>query len=98
MGSSVWACVGSSVHNKDREWEQIWQPWFLSLRQVLSQRLIGFSSCTCRGAWCLLRWASADGCTAWPLQVLRYGPTNKYGAHIDGLERVLTVLMYLVRE
>lgn len=32
------------------------------------------------------------------LQVLRYGPTNKYGAHIDGLERVATVLIYLVRE
>lgn len=30
------------------------------------------------------------------MQVLRYGPTNKYGAHIDGLERVATVLMYLV--
>jgi hypothetical protein len=30
------------------------------------------------------------------LQVLRYGPTNKYGPHIDGLERVATVLIYLV--
>lgn len=30
------------------------------------------------------------------MQVLRYGPTNKYGAHMDGLERVVTVLMYLV--
>mmetsp|Transcript_25114 Transcript_25114/g.63685 ORF Transcript_25114/g.63685 Transcript_25114/m.63685 type:complete len:368 (-) Transcript_25114:544-1647(-) len=30
------------------------------------------------------------------MQVLRYGPTNKYGAHLDGLERVATVLMYLV--
>ncbi|GFR51271.1 hypothetical protein Agub_g13579 [Astrephomene gubernaculifera] len=30
------------------------------------------------------------------MQVLRYGPTNKYGAHMDGLERVATVLMYLV--
>lgn len=30
------------------------------------------------------------------MQVLRYGPTNKYGPHIDGLERVATVLMYLV--
>ena len=31
-------------------------------------------------------------------QVLRYGPTNKYGPHIDGLERVATVLIYLVGE
>lgn len=31
-------------------------------------------------------------------QVLRYGPTNKYGPHIDGLERVLTVLMYVIGE
>ncbi|PNH08112.1 Prolyl 4-hydroxylase subunit alpha-3 [Tetrabaena socialis] len=30
------------------------------------------------------------------MQVLRYGPTNKYGAHIDGLERVASVLIYLV--
>ncbi|KXZ48812.1 hypothetical protein GPECTOR_25g397 [Gonium pectorale] len=30
------------------------------------------------------------------MQVLRYGVTNKYGPHIDGLERVATVLMYLV--
>ncbi|KAG2444390.1 hypothetical protein HXX76_001143 [Chlamydomonas incerta] len=30
------------------------------------------------------------------MQVLRYGPTNKYGPHIDGLGRVATVLMYLV--
>ncbi|KAG2495660.1 hypothetical protein HYH03_006260 [Edaphochlamys debaryana] len=30
------------------------------------------------------------------LQVLRYGPTNKYGAHLDGEERVATVLIYLV--
>ncbi|KAG2496397.1 hypothetical protein HYH03_005624 [Edaphochlamys debaryana] len=29
-------------------------------------------------------------------QVLRYGPTNKYGPHLDGLERVASVLMYLV--
>ncbi len=36
--------------------------------------------------------------TVCQLQVLRYGPTNKYGAHIDGLERVATVLMYLVGE
>ncbi len=32
------------------------------------------------------------------LQVLRYGPTNKYGPHQDGLERVMSVLMYLVGE
>ncbi|EFJ42276.1 hypothetical protein VOLCADRAFT_67269 [Volvox carteri f. nagariensis] len=32
------------------------------------------------------------------MQVLRYGRTNKYGPHIDGLERVATVLMYLVGE
>lgn len=31
-----------------------------------------------------------------PLQVLRYGPTNKYSAHLDGLNRVATVLIYLV--
>ncbi len=31
-------------------------------------------------------------------QVLRYGPTNKYGAHIDGLGRLCTVLIYLVGE
>ncbi|KAG2495664.1 hypothetical protein HYH03_006264 [Edaphochlamys debaryana] len=30
------------------------------------------------------------------MQVLRYGPTNKYGAHLDGEERTATVLMYLV--
>lgn len=30
------------------------------------------------------------------MQVLRYGPTNKYGPHIDGLGRVCTVLIYLV--
>ncbi|GIL49191.1 hypothetical protein Vafri_5341 [Volvox africanus] len=30
------------------------------------------------------------------MQVLRYGRTNKYGPHIDGLERVATVLIYLV--
>jgi prolyl 4-hydroxylase len=30
------------------------------------------------------------------MQVLRYGPTNKYGPHIDGLERVMSVLIYLV--
>ncbi|GFH26357.1 Fe2OG dioxygenase domain-containing protein, partial [Haematococcus lacustris] len=28
--------------------------------------------------------------------VLRYGPTNKYGPHLDGLERVASVLIYLV--
>eukprot|EP00955_Chlamydomonas_euryale_P067399 359833-Chlamydomonas_euryale.AAC.10 len=32
------------------------------------------------------------------IQVLRYGPTNKYGEHMDGLGRVLSVLIYLVRE
>ncbi len=32
------------------------------------------------------------------MQVLRYGPTNKYGPHMDGLERVMSVLIYLVRE
>eukprot|EP00955_Chlamydomonas_euryale_P076227 362583-Chlamydomonas_euryale.AAC.2 len=31
-------------------------------------------------------------------QVLRYGPTNKYGAHMDGLGRVMSVLIYLIRE
>jgi len=30
------------------------------------------------------------------MQVLRYGPTNKYGPHLDGLERVCSVLIYLV--
>ena len=30
------------------------------------------------------------------LQVLRYGVTNKHGPHLDGLERVCTVVMYLV--
>mmetsp|Transcript_11267 Transcript_11267/g.20381 ORF Transcript_11267/g.20381 Transcript_11267/m.20381 type:complete len:393 (-) Transcript_11267:2450-3628(-) len=30
------------------------------------------------------------------MQVLRYGPTNKYGAHLDGLGRLATLLMYLV--
>ena len=30
------------------------------------------------------------------LQVLRYGPTNKYGPHMDGLNRVMSVLIYLV--
>lgn len=30
------------------------------------------------------------------MQVLRYGPTNKYGAHLDGLERVMSVLIYLI--
>ncbi|KAG2495654.1 hypothetical protein HYH03_006254 [Edaphochlamys debaryana] len=30
------------------------------------------------------------------MQVLRYGITNKYGAHTDGLNRTATVLMYLV--
>mmetsp|Transcript_26898 Transcript_26898/g.58722 ORF Transcript_26898/g.58722 Transcript_26898/m.58722 type:complete len:357 (-) Transcript_26898:792-1862(-) len=30
------------------------------------------------------------------MQVLRYGVTNKYGPHIDGLERVMSVLIYLV--
>jgi hypothetical protein len=30
------------------------------------------------------------------LQVLRYGPTNQYKAHLDGLERVATVLIYLI--
>uniref|UniRef100_A0A7S0YLU1 Fe2OG dioxygenase domain-containing protein n=1 Tax=Polytomella parva TaxID=51329 RepID=A0A7S0YLU1_9CHLO len=30
------------------------------------------------------------------MQVLRYGATNKYGPHTDGLGRVATVLMYLV--
>ncbi|KAG2495663.1 hypothetical protein HYH03_006263 [Edaphochlamys debaryana] len=30
------------------------------------------------------------------MQVLRYGPTNKYGAHMDGQKRSATVLMYLV--
>jgi len=30
------------------------------------------------------------------MQVLRYGVTNKYGAHMDGLERVMSVLIYLV--
>ena len=29
-------------------------------------------------------------------QILRYGPTNKYGAHLDGLGRVMSVLIYLV--
>ena len=33
-----------------------------------------------------------------PRQVLRYGPTNKYGPHMDGLERVMSVLIYLVGE
>ncbi len=32
------------------------------------------------------------------MQVLRYGPTNKYGAHMDGLGRVMSVLIYLIRE
>ena len=32
------------------------------------------------------------------IQVLRYGPTNKYGAHMDGLGRVMSVLIYLVGE
>ncbi|GAX79135.1 hypothetical protein CEUSTIGMA_g6575.t1 [Chlamydomonas eustigma] len=30
------------------------------------------------------------------MQVLRYGPTNKYGPHLDGLGRVMSVLIYLV--
>ncbi|KAG2500261.1 hypothetical protein HYH03_001839 [Edaphochlamys debaryana] len=30
------------------------------------------------------------------MQVLRYGVSNKYGPHLDGLERVASVLMYLV--
>ena len=30
------------------------------------------------------------------MQVLRYGPTNKYGPHIDGLGRVMSVLIYLI--
>ncbi|KAJ9512849.1 hypothetical protein QJQ45_029174 [Haematococcus lacustris] len=34
--------------------------------------------------------------TAMHPQVLRYGPTNKYGPHLDGLERVASVLIYLV--
>ena len=32
------------------------------------------------------------------MQVLRYGPTNKYGPHMDGLERVMSVLIYLIGE
>ena len=32
------------------------------------------------------------------MQVLHYGPSNNYGPHQDGLERVLTVLLYLVGE
>ena len=32
------------------------------------------------------------------VQVLRYGPTNKYGPHMDGLNRVMSVLIYLVGE
>ncbi|KAG1658827.1 hypothetical protein FOA52_008252 [Chlamydomonas sp. UWO 241] len=30
------------------------------------------------------------------MQVLRYAATNKYGAHMDGLDRVMSVLIYLV--
>jgi len=30
------------------------------------------------------------------MQVLRYGPTNKYGPHLDGLGRVMSVLIYLI--
>jgi len=30
------------------------------------------------------------------MQVLRYGPTNKYGPHMDGLGRVMSVLIYLI--
>ncbi|KAG2495661.1 hypothetical protein HYH03_006261 [Edaphochlamys debaryana] len=30
------------------------------------------------------------------LQVLRYGPSHKYGPHLDGLKRAATMLMYLV--
>eukprot|EP00798_Chlamydomonas_sp_ICE-L_P021599 gene21599-28598_t len=30
------------------------------------------------------------------MQVLRYGPSNKYGPHQDGLGRVISVLIYLV--
>eukprot|EP00798_Chlamydomonas_sp_ICE-L_P021601 gene21601-28601_t len=30
------------------------------------------------------------------LQVLRYGPTNKYGPHTDGFMRVISVLIYFV--
>ncbi|KAF5825366.1 hypothetical protein DUNSADRAFT_11196, partial [Dunaliella salina] len=32
------------------------------------------------------------------MQVLRYGPTNQYKAHTDGLNRTCTVLIYLVGE
>ncbi|KAG1666962.1 hypothetical protein FOA52_004245 [Chlamydomonas sp. UWO 241] len=30
------------------------------------------------------------------IQVLRYGVSNKYGAHMDGLGRVMSVLIYLI--
>lgn len=30
------------------------------------------------------------------MQVLRYGPSNKYGPHMDGLGRVCSILIYLV--
>jgi len=35
-------------------------------------------------------------CLVQDMQVLRYGPTNQYKPHIDGLGRVATVLIYLV--
>lgn len=31
-------------------------------------------------------------------QVLRYGISNKYGAHMDGLGRIMSVLIYLIGE
>ena len=39
---------------------------------------------------------SLPPCLLHSLQVLRYGPTNKYGAHMDALGRVCSVLIYLV--
>ncbi len=46
---------------------------------------------------CMCVCVCAPPTTPYP-QVLRYGPSNKYGAHMDGLGRVASVLIYLVGE
>eukprot|EP00798_Chlamydomonas_sp_ICE-L_P026246 gene26246-17345_t len=40
-------------------------------------------------------WAQLPPSHQEDMQVLRYGPTNKYGPHVDGLGRVMSVLIYL---
>ncbi|KAL6752059.1 hypothetical protein V8C86DRAFT_2764411 [Haematococcus lacustris] len=44
----------------------------------------------------LAMWSALPPSHQEEMQVLRYGPTNKYGPHLDGLERVASVLIYLV--